>query len=379
MPNPWSLSVPVMPTSPRPGPDQHDLTRRIHEIVNMSWNTLEQMQRPPRDMKRFDMADWYVVCKVLKWGQNTALLVRKLSSPTKDFGMYKPPIAYANHEFKAGDRIKLAGVGYSESRNRIATKILIESSDGTVVDVQIDESTSGASGKADGRGGKGSRKVAAETSKRKKTGVAARKGGESAASGSQTAKASSAPRQNLAAPMSITDLTSTSILRILELPWPSNLGSRPPRDMKRLALGKWYLVCKVSQRGESIALFLRSVDEPEEDFGYYKPPSKYDKYGFAMGELVQLQSIGYSPGRNKVAIDIYIDRKGVDVSANPSAVFASTTPEITEIPPSAGISPERGPESSAFAEDSSKRMKLAEELAFPSGVSSSSAFAGNGF
>ncbi|KAH9251819.1 hypothetical protein BASA81_010262 [Batrachochytrium salamandrivorans] len=96
------------------------------------------------------------------------------------------------------------------------------------------------------------------------------------------------------------------VSRIVAIPWPAAAGKRPPRDMKRLNIQLWYVVCKVMKWGDTPALFMRvcSLAEAEVDFGFYKPPVMFHTYPFQVGDRLQLHLVGYSMSRNKIATSI---------------------------------------------------------------------------
>jgi hypothetical protein len=91
---------------------------------------------------------------------------------------------------------------------------------------------------------------------------------------------------------------------IVAIPWPVAAGKRPPRDMKRLDVSRWYVVCKVMKWGETPALFMRDFENPETDFGFYKPPVLFHTFPFQVGDQLQLHCVGYSVSRNKIATSI---------------------------------------------------------------------------
>jgi hypothetical protein len=94
--------------------------------------------------------------------------------------------------------------------------------------------------------------------------------------------------------------------RIVSIPWPAAAGKRPPRDMKRLDLASWYVVCKVMKWGDTPALFVRGAAKSEDDYGFYKPPAQYYSYHFQIGDRIQVSQLGYSSSRNRVATSIRV-------------------------------------------------------------------------
>ena len=99
---------------------------RLSQITQIPW-VVSAGKRPPRDMKRLDQNVWYVVCKATRWGESTALFLRSTVNDA-DAGFFKPPMRYANYEFDVGDCVRVSRVGYSASRNKIATDIAIRPS-----------------------------------------------------------------------------------------------------------------------------------------------------------------------------------------------------------------------------------------------------------
>mmetsp|Transcript_10518 Transcript_10518/g.18571 ORF Transcript_10518/g.18571 Transcript_10518/m.18571 type:complete len:463 (+) Transcript_10518:641-2029(+) len=94
---------------------------------NAALSTISVGKCPPRDMKRLKQHIAYKVTRVAKWGEKLAVF---LTNPedARDSGFYKPPEAYRDHIFHVGDMITLESVGYSQSRNRVARKIGIDTS-----------------------------------------------------------------------------------------------------------------------------------------------------------------------------------------------------------------------------------------------------------
>lgn len=105
-------------------PDFASTLDEIARLTKLDWPA-EAGKRPPRDMKRLDPAVWYVVCRVSKWGEIPALLLRALNHHD-DGGFFKPPFRFFSYDFHVGDRLRVSGVGYSASRNKIAIDISIK-------------------------------------------------------------------------------------------------------------------------------------------------------------------------------------------------------------------------------------------------------------
>lgn len=101
-----------------------------------------------------------------------------------------------------------------------------------------------------------------------------------------------------------TDEYLQHVVKVAMMPWPAAAGKRPPRDMKRLNPIHWYIICKVLKWGDTPALFMRGTLHPDTDFGFYKPPTRYYKFPFQVGDRLQVVEIGYSVSRNKIATDI---------------------------------------------------------------------------
>ncbi len=87
--------------------------------------------------------------------------------------------------------------------------------------------------------------------------------------------------------------------------WDESVGKRPPRDMKRLNKGTWYVVCRISMWGSTPSLYLRSWKDYS-DFGFFKPPTPYFSHPFQVGDQIALVATGYSDSRNKIAQEIAI-------------------------------------------------------------------------
>jgi hypothetical protein len=105
--------------------DTKEMLTLVERITTIPWPAAAG-KRPPRDMKRLDGEEWYVVCKVMKWGDTPALFVRATRKAAEDFGFYKPPAQYYTYHFQVGDRLQLSRVGYSSSRNKVAVSISVK-------------------------------------------------------------------------------------------------------------------------------------------------------------------------------------------------------------------------------------------------------------
>jgi len=85
-----------------------------------------------------------------------------------------------------------------------------------------------------------------------------------------------------------------------------SVGKCPPRDMKRLVIGKPYTIDRVAKWGDKLALFLSNPDDSN-DAGFFKPPEAFRDLSFYAGGTVTLKSIGYSSSRNRIAQKISVD------------------------------------------------------------------------
>jgi hypothetical protein len=123
-------------------------------------------------------------------------------------------------------------------------------------------------------------------------------------------------------------ITLEQLSRLTQIPWVVTAGKRPPRDMKRLDPSIWYVVCKTTRWGDTMALFLRSSVN-EHDAGFFKPPVRYSTFEFETGDCVRVSRIGYSPSRNKIATEIVI---------RPS-IFKEASPEKLKWVPPDNVAP----------------------------------------
>jgi len=105
--------------------DSSEELATVTRIVAIPWPAAAG-KRPPRDMKRLQPHEWYIVCKVMKWGDTPALFVRSSTTADTDFGFYKPPAQFYTYHFQVGDRLQLSQIGYSSSRNKVATSIRVK-------------------------------------------------------------------------------------------------------------------------------------------------------------------------------------------------------------------------------------------------------------
>lgn len=360
---------------------------RIKELVQMSWPNQEYIHRPPRDMKRLRQSEWYVVCKTLLWGENPALLMRSLSRSSDDAGMYKPPVRYSSFEFQVGDCIQVSEVKYSSSRNKIATDIRIKMTKlfpislakrlwtPPVIEVDSDNSTGGEVPSAEKK-----KKASQQKTKppKKQLGnrvpaaqdVVPSRTQEKVYSILEDSSASSSGSSSIAqSPVNSIGIVSHSfpgdrddiafkLSSVLSMPWPEESGKKPPRDMKRLRVNEWYIVCKISKWGEAQALCLRGLTDPKCDYGFYKPPTSYSEYNFNVGDCIQIAQVGYSPLRNKVALDIRVRQYGPELF---DTDLASSSPTSFDLSSSSSLRRSSDPEAAAEAvgtQTANKRAKM---------------------
>lgn len=104
--------------------DDRELAEKVEAAVSMPW-TVALGKKPPCDMKRLTLNAYYVIVKVTRWGEATALCLRSVDQPRSDFGFFKPPAHYAEYPFRVGDCVQVTRLGYSPLRNRIASEIRI--------------------------------------------------------------------------------------------------------------------------------------------------------------------------------------------------------------------------------------------------------------
>uniref|UniRef100_A0A7S2R7C8 Uncharacterized protein n=1 Tax=Mucochytrium quahogii TaxID=96639 RepID=A0A7S2R7C8_9STRA len=124
-----STSITNVPAVPRVKKLKQTSSSSMSTMSNASnMSSVSVGKCPPRDMKRLQRGVKYAVTRVAKWGEKLALFLKNPEDES-DSGFFKPPETYKHNSFRVGDKITLEAVGYSSSRNRIAQKIGIDSSD----------------------------------------------------------------------------------------------------------------------------------------------------------------------------------------------------------------------------------------------------------
>jgi len=304
-----------------PGTFTFDDNVEVARIISMPWMA-ESLGKRPRDMKRLDGNSWYVVCKVIQYGNAITVLLRSFSNPTTDFGFFKPPADFENHPFQQGDFVQLSQVGYSSARNRIATQIRIRPRN-------IDPSLFGIHPDMEIRTSFYQRNIAGTVSiddSQLDDDTDAESAHDNYTDQSE-GHLTPAPAEMNAYTKIIFDASTVAtvsnmeteemshFLHILSMIWPKGSRQKPPCDMKRMRPEQWYVVCELASWGEKRALMLRSMDAPETDKGFFKPPERYETFPFEVGQCLQIQECGYSQKRNKVAKKIKIRPLAADFPA----------------------------------------------------------------
>jgi hypothetical protein len=86
----------------------------------------------------------------------------------------------------------------------------------------------------------------------------------------------------------------------------NSVGKCPPQDMKRMSICEPYVVTRVARWGEKLALFMRPKTSDERP-GFFKPPLEFRELIYHAGDVITLDTVGYSLTRNKVAQEISVD------------------------------------------------------------------------
>jgi hypothetical protein len=192
----------------------------------------------------------------------------------------------------------------------------------------------------------------AKTSPSKPSGYSPTRGGE------RKKGAGGGPPEDLDTPDAL-----NHVGQVTGIPWPAAAGKRPPRDMKRLVPGEWYIVCKVMKWGDTPALFVRASRDFTNDNGFYKPPAQYYTYQFQIGDRLQLSQVGYSSSRNKVATSIRV--KPTHMSPVPESKMQWVPPPIQDLPASEPKAKKKNVSNDGDSDDrggnSQKRKKQKEE------------------